>query len=162
MARMPRSVRRTFTSIVVMLILIVAGGIAYVYYADRNTPKKTTADTTAASYQAPSIPKPHAPQPTAAEQAAVESVYSPVAIGQNTSITIQTNIGSTCTIAVTYNNVPAKDSGLAPKHADDWGNVTWAWTINSSVPVGNWPIKVLCTYTNGKTAMVESAIQVTK
>lgn len=158
--KIPKTVRNTAITAVILAVLFIGAATAYVLVTDGSGNKPATSS--ASSYQPPSLPKPSKPSPQAVEGAAVEAVDSPVAAGSNTSISIKTNAGSTCTITVTYNGVASKDSGLGPKLADDYGNVTWTWTVGSTVPAGTWPIKVLCTYTNGKSAMVESEIQVTK
>jgi hypothetical protein len=88
-------------------------------------------------------------------------VTSPIAAGSNSSITVRTNAGSTCAVTVSYNGAPSTDSGLTPKTADAYGNVTWTWTVNSSVPAGSWPVKVTCTY-HGRSGVVISNFQVTK
>ncbi|MGH7156850.1 MAG: hypothetical protein ACREGG_01945 [Candidatus Saccharimonadales bacterium] len=158
---MPRTVRKTLISSLMLLVLIVIGATAYTYYTDRKAPSTAPAKALAA-YKPPSLPKPSTPAPNIAEGAAVEAIDSPVSAGQNTSLTIQTNRGSTCTISVVYGNVTSKDSGLTPKKTDDYGIITWSWTVGKTAAVGTWPIKVLCTYTNGKTALVEANLQVTK
>ncbi len=152
--------RRTLISIAVLLVLLVCGATGYVFYSDRTGAKPATSNALT-SYKAPSLPKPSSPNPNAAEGAAVDAIDSPVSVGQNTSITIQTNRGSTCTISVTYNGVASKDSGLGPKKADDYGTITWSWTVDKTAAIGTWPVKVTCAY-NGRTAFVQGDLQESK
>jgi hypothetical protein len=91
--------------------------------------------------------------PNAKEGVAVQSLSSPVAPGENASIYIHTNRDSKCTITVVYNKIPSKDAGLAPKTADEFGLVSWSWTVEASAPVGKWPVTVTCEW-NKKIAVV--------
>jgi hypothetical protein len=95
------------------------------------------------------------------EQAALQALTSPVKAGQNSSVNVKTNATSTCTINVSYNNVASKDSGLTPKVADAYGNVSWSWTVDPTAPVGSWPVKVTCVY-RGRSAVVIGNLQVIK
>lgn len=134
--------------------------MAYVYFTNRSnavSPPKATDSTTESSKEL----KPTPPRSDAVEQAAIESIISPVKAGENSSITIKTNAGSKCTISIKYKDVTSTDSGLTPKTADAWGNVTWSWTVDASAPVGTWPVKVMCSY-HTRSAMVIGDLKVTK
>jgi hypothetical protein len=69
--------------------------------------------------------------------------------------------GSKCTISVAYSDVPSKDSGLTPRTADNYGVVTWAWTVEPAAAVGTWPVKVTCAL-GTKSAFVQGDLQVIK
>ena len=141
-------------------MLLVAAGAAYTFlmgHQASNTPVHTTADVAPVE---PAI-KPSKPAPNAPESAAVESLTSPVAPGANASVAIKTNPGSKCTIAVVYNNVASTDSGLVAKIADDYGDVSWSWTVGPDVPLGTWPVKVTCAY-NTRSAFVQGDLTVQK
>lgn len=154
-----KTVRNTAISVLVLLMLFVGAGVAYVLFVGgtdtdaKNVQPSTTPDT--------GLPKPHTPAPNAPESAGLESIFTPVKSGQNTSMIVKTLPGSTCSIAFTYNNVASKDSGLIPKKADEYGSVSWSWTVDSSVPIGKWPAKVTCVY-GKKSAIVVGNIEVTK
>jgi hypothetical protein len=156
-----RTVRNIAITVVVLLVLFVGAGVGYLYITGNSN------DTNANQTPPPpppetGLPKPVKPAPNAPENAAVEVLTSPVAVGSNASISVKTNAGSTCTISVTYNNVPSKDSGLITKNSDDYGNVTWAWTVDKTAPVGTWPVKVTCVYNiSKKSAVVVGNLQVT-
>ncbi len=77
----------------------------------------------------------------------------------NASIIIRTNAGSKCVIAVVYDKTASSDSGLGSKTADEYGIASWTWTVESSVPIGKWPVKVTCVY-NGRSAVVQGNLQV--
>jgi len=157
-----KTIRKIVIAVIVLAVLFVIAGVAYVLIADQSAPKPAAKPAHASTDTQPSaLPKPVQPGPNAQEGVAIEAVTTPVAAGANSSVAISTNAGSTCTITVTYSGVPSTDSGLAPKTADPYGNVTWAWTVGSTVPVGTWPIKVTCVY-HGRTGVVLDDLQVTK
>ncbi len=143
----------------VMVFLIV--GVAYVYYVDNQTPLPK-ATQTAKNPVEQEVIKPVQPSANAPEGVAVETLLSPVKAGENTSISVRSNAGSSCTIVVSYDGGRvSKDSGLLPKPADVYGFTTWTWTVEPNVPAGTYPIKVTCVY-NGRTGLVIGNLEVTK
>jgi hypothetical protein len=156
---MLRVLRNIAISVFVLVVLFGAAGAAYIYFTSGQ-------DVAAKSDQTPpppppTLPTPHKPGPNAPESAGVEALSSPVKPGENSSITVHTLPTSSCTISVTYNNIPSKDSGLTPKVADDYGNVIWSWTVDPTAPEGTWPVKVTCML-NKKSAVVIGNLQVSK
>jgi hypothetical protein len=154
----PRGVRRAVLSCVVLLILFIGAGLVYVNISDQNTPKKAPAPAVV-SNQAPALYSPVKSNSQAPESVAVESLISPVSAGSNTTLNITTNAASVCKISVVYNNIASNDSGLTPKTADAYGNVSWTWTVDKTVPAGTWPVVVNCAF-NGRTAVVDTSLQV--
>ena len=75
---------------------------------------------------------------------AVQTVTSPVQPGSNASITIRTNPAAVCTISVKQAEAKMEDSGLSKKTADEFGMLSWAWTVKPTDPVGKWPINITC------------------
>jgi len=159
--RVPKPIRSALISIFVLIVLSVIAGIVYVLVSDMSSSKPNHPVAKASQDQVSPLPKPVAPGLNAPEGVAVETITSPVTAGSNSSITVSTNAGSACVIAVTYSGVASTDSGLAPKIADAYGNATWTWTVGSSVPVGNWSIRVTCSY-HGRTGVSDSNLVVTK
>lgn len=136
-------------------------GTIYVYLSDRSPTKAKSSIAPSSSVQV-SAPKPALPGPNAPEGVAVNSIVSPVKVGSNSSISISTNALSTCNITVTYNNILSTDSGLAgTKKANDYGQVSWSWTVPINTPLGSWPVKVTCVY-RGRSGVVISNLVVTK
>jgi len=156
-AAIRKRIRNTAIASVVLLVLLVGGGIAYIWYTGQQQAKPTTKTTTEAPVEAV---KPSAPNPNTQESAAIEFLSSPVAPGDEASVNVKTVATSSCAISVTYNNVPSSDPGLKEKVADDFGNVSWNWTVGKNVPAGTWPVKVTCSW-HGKTAVVQSDLVVT-
>jgi len=144
-----------------MLVIFLAAGLLYVYIIDRTPPKAKITNAPASVQPAPVLPKPTAPGANAPEGVSVEAVTNPVTLGNNGSIVVSTNAGSTCSILVKYGGAASTDSGLAPKKSDVYGNVSWSWTVPKTTPVGTWPIVVTCVY-NGRSGVVDSSFVVTK
>lgn len=158
-ARVLRSVRNIAISIVVLLIVVVGGGVGYTWYVGQNAAEDPVAIAPPVAPTPTPVIKPTKPAANAKQSAAVQILTSPVAPGSNASITVKTNAESDCTIKVEYNKVPSTDSGLKPKKADDFGIVSWTWTVEESVPLGTWPVDVTCAF-NDQTAMVRGDLVV--
>src|ERR1700757_1377423 len=116
-----RVIRNTFIAVFVLVGLLVGGAFAYTWYNSQSseTPKTTLA------IKRSSPPKSlRKPSPTSKVNASLLMLTSPIAPGDNASMSVRTNADANCTIKAEYNKVPAKDSGLVPKKADELGNVT--------------------------------------
>lgn len=159
--RIPRPVRNVLISSGVLLILFVVAGVVYVFVVGRSSALDTKAVALPVAAPTRQEIKPTAPATNAVESAAVELITSPVALGSNASISVKTNAKSSCAISVVYNNVASTDSGLGTKVADEYGTISWTWTVSKTAPVGTWPVKVTCVY-NSRSAVVQADLQVTK
>ena len=157
---MPPQLRNTAISVIALVLLLLAAGMAYTYFSGRNTPAALPVEPVVVTEPAPFI-KPPKVAPNARESASVQMVSSPVVRGSAASITVKTNPTSKCTITVMYGNKAAADSGLTPKQADEYGMVSWTWLVEKSVPVGSWPVTVTCTY-NNHSAVVQASFLVTE
>lgn len=154
-----RRIRNILISTAVLLILFVGAGVAYTFYVSRTEtapvvtrPESTLKNSSIKHTQlADNVPA----------NASVQSITSPVMPGDNASVSVKGNPGSICTIKVEYNNVASTDSGLTAKKTDEFGVITWAWSVGSTVPVGKWPVTVNCEY-NKKTAVVVTNLVVSK
>jgi hypothetical protein len=153
-----KTVRNVVISIIVLLLLIAAAGVAYVRYAGGNS-QQADSSKIAPPPPKPTLPKPSEPNPKAPVGVSVQSLFTPVKAGQNTSITIRTTPTAKCTIKVTYGGKPSADSGLMAKKADDYGMATWSWTVERSAPAGKWPIGVTCAY-GKRSGFVQTDLQV--
>jgi hypothetical protein len=158
--RILKFIRNVAISIVVLAAMIVGIGVVYTWLTGKNKVPAavTTVDTSTASNA--TLPPPVQPAANAQEGVSIQSLTSPVAPGDNASVIAQTNAGSWCTISVTYGTTKSTDSGLKAKTADAYGSVTWAWTVESSVPVGKWPATITCTR-NSKSGVVIGDLVVT-
>ncbi|HSE61276.1 MAG TPA: hypothetical protein VLA88_03195 [Candidatus Saccharimonadales bacterium] len=155
----PKSVVITLASILVLLVLLVGGGIAYVWYMGQHPAPSAMAEEPVVTVKKVEA-KPKAVDPNAAVGVSVQSINA-ASPGENASITVRTYPEAECTIAVEYNKIPAKDSGLIKKNADEFGMATWAWTVDAAAPLGKWPVKVTCAH-HGKSGMVQGDLEVTK
>lgn len=154
-----KAVRNIVVSIVVLAVLFVGGGLGYTWYMGQQPADATAAIATPVDSQPVPVIKPTKLAANAKESASVQMLTSPIAPGANASITIKTNAASKCTIIVEYNKVPSKDSGLVARTADEFGTVSWTWTVDKTAPLGKWPVKVTCTY-NKKSAFVQGDLKV--
>lgn len=137
--------KKVVLSAVILAVVFGLLGVAYVRFGSSPPPKKT--ETAAApTQQYRPLPAPSKPNPNHPVGVALQSLISPVKAGMNSSIDVHTTALATCTISVTYNNTPSKDSGLVTKQADEYGQASWTWTVPASAPAGTWPVKVDCKY----------------
>lgn len=143
-----------------MVLIFLIAGVIYIYLTGRQGPAAPKAKTD--KNTSDSVIKPAKPAANAAEGVALESFITPIKAGDNDSLQIRTNPTSTCSITVTYSGGGVShDSGLAPKKADDYGFVTWTWTVDPSAPAGALAAKATCVY-NGRTGVAVANIQVTR
>lgn len=154
--------RRAFRIVLICLglvILMLGAGVAYVFFSGGNDTPVSTQQTPQPT--TPKTLKPKAPSPDAPASVAVYSLNTPVAPGDNSSMIIHTVPTAMCSIEVVYNGRKSTDGGLMPKKADEYGTVTWSWTVLDTDPVGKWPIKVTCDY-RGRTAVGTAELTVTR
>ena len=146
---------------VTLLVVLVAAGVGYTWYMSQY-------DQNPQAIQQPAAPRggmQNTSRPKIPDDASigvsVQSITSPVVPGSNASIMVKTNPEANCTIVVMYDKTPSKDSGLVQKKADEYGLVEWTWTVESTAPLGNWPIKVTCA-NKKNTAVVQNDLRVVK
>jgi hypothetical protein len=146
-----RFLRNILIGFLALVILAVTAGIIYTWYMGQHVKVKEVVAPVQTTK--PKTTEPAQLAPNAKEGVAIQSITTPVAPGDNASVSIHTNRDSKCTITAIYNNVPSKDAGLGPKTADEYGLASWSWTVESTVPVGKWPVTVTCEW-NKKIAVV--------
>lgn len=157
-----RALRTSFTifaSILTLLLLACGAGVGYTWYVGQQ-PGKISAPVVAASRK-PLHPSPSASHPAAdaAVGASVQSLISPAAPGEETSLTVRTQPGADCSIKVMYDKLPSSDSRLQPAAADAFGMVSWSWKVEGAAPEGKWPVKVNCKK-GDKSAVVQADLVV--
>lgn len=158
-SRITKFIRNTLISVGVLLVLVLGGGVAYTWYMGEYGETTSTAIAVPVEAAPPTGITPTKPTADAPVSASVQMLTSPIIPGSNASITVKTTAESECTITVEYNKVPSTDSGLKSQVADDFGMVSWAWTVEESVPLGKWPVIVTCAY-NDKSAVVKGELVV--
>lgn len=160
-ARALKMLRNVSISFLALLIVLVGGGVAYTWYVGEHPVQNSGAVALPAPAVKPYTVTPRKQDPNAVVSASVQTITSPIAAGSNASIMIKTNANAKCTIAVEYNKIASKDSGLVPKVADNFGLVEWTWTVESTAPLGSWPVKINCA--NAKnSAMVQNDLKVVR
>lgn len=158
--RLQKALKKIGITVGVLLVLIIGGGIAYVYFGSP-ADSSTLPEPALAEEDKRAIPNPKPTDPNGPVSAAVQYLASPVQAGTNTSINVATATDAKCTIVVAYNNIVSKDSGLIPKTADIHGSISWTWTVDKTATPGKWPVKVTCVR-GAKSGFVQADLVVTK
>lgn len=153
--RILKFLRNILIGAVVLIVLIVGLSVLYVWYTGQQDNSKAIAESV--EPVAPVI-KQEAKKVEITENtkasAAVQSLTSPIKPGMNAMISVKTNQDAKCKITAVYNKIPSTDSGLVEKQADEYGLVSWTWTVESSAPIGKWPVTVTCNIDENRSAVV--------
>ena len=160
-SRIIRSIRNASISMLVLLILVLSAGVIYTWYMGQTDAVNMAAVAEPVEYEPVTVVKPAKPAANAKVGASIQALTSPVKPGDNTSLTVKSTPGASCAISVVYDKMPSTDSGLKPQIADDFGIANWAWTVEPSVPLGTWPLKVTCTYLE-QSAVVQADLSVAR
>lgn len=64
---------------------------------------------------------------------------------QTATLSITTQPGAFCTVVVS-DPQPSRAGGLGAQYADSAGKVSWTWNVDSTAPVGSWPVRIMCSY----------------
>lgn len=140
--RRKRTARNIFLAIVIILLIIISAGMIYVWYISQQPLPDSAKPVSVPSLQQQR--KPLAVDPNALVGIAQQSLSETVVAPGNVGISIKTNPKAACEIAYLINKEAYKDSGLVPKTADEFGIVSWTWTIIKDLPVGKWPVEITC------------------
>lgn len=139
--------RRFAVGITVTILIIVSIwlliGIAYIWYMGQYKPVQPAALPEKTVSKPVETPAPTT-TPTGPVGVASQVFTNSVVQGGNASLTIRTRPEAACSITVTYDDRKSTDTGLLPKTADEFGTAQWTWTVESSRPVGTWPVEVTC------------------
>lgn len=155
----PRIVRQLLVGTLIIGVLLVITGAGYALYGDWTMPAAKTSTPVQVTATEP-VFKHTAPGSNAPESASIQTLSSPVKVGDEASVSVRTLPGSSCTIDIGYTDAPSsKDSGFALHTADEYGTVSWNWAV--SAPTGSWPVKVTCVYHN-RSAVVVDNLQISK
>lgn len=147
---------------VVILLALIAG--AYALYLWLNEPKGATSSAPVAQPSAQrqiTTTKPPADVPIGSS---IQSLSSPVAPGENVSLMLRTTESAKCTIKVVYidsqmhERARVTDSGLGEKTADDFGMVTWTWTMPANAALATWQADVTCQRGNKSTHSIGNIV----
>lgn len=150
--------RKVLIVVIVLVLLFGAAGILYTWYMGRQ-PAPVVEEPKIEKKQ--TVQTPSKPSEDAKVSAAIQSFTTPVRPGSNASISIHTLAGAACSIEVVYKDKQVStDSGLMPKVADEFGIVSWTWSVESFRPVGTWPVNITCAY-NSRSAYLRGDLVVT-
>lgn len=141
-----KTLRNTLVGIVVTLLLLIGSGIGYTWYMGKYHNPVIASDLPAAPTEKLPDPfeNPRKMAPDAVVSASIQMITSPLSPGMNAMVNVKTNPDAKCTISVVYDKTASTDSGLSPKVADEYGVVSWTWTVEATTPLGKWPVKVTC------------------
>lgn len=145
--RNKKILRNILISLASLLLLAVVLGVLYTWIMGmtQQPPEVPVKDITPKDSK-PKVIKHTMPAEDAPVGASIQSMTTPIEPGSNVMLVVKTRPLATCTITAVYNKVASVDSGLSKKTADDFGTVSWTWTVEESVPVGKWPVTVTCSY----------------
>ena len=153
-----RSIIKTLVYILILFFVIISAGIAYTWYINKDTVNVVDETSDAPVSSVPKVIQ-LTVAPNSPVGASVQSLSSPVSIGEPVYMTVKTRQYADCSIVVEYNNVPSKDPRLGIVHADEYGMVSWEWSVPEGTPAGKWPVKVTCKY-GEKSGYVEGKLLV--
>lgn len=151
-------------SIGVLTLGLLIGGV-YVALLWLNKPKVASEAAPDATNSAnPSFLTPHKPPKDIAIGSSIQSISSPIAPGSNASLTLRTTESAVCTIKVLRLDTEMRevqhvtDSGLGEKTADDFGIVTWTWTMPADAAIAKWQADINCTRDSKSTRSIGEII----
>lgn len=127
-----------------LVIVFVVAGALYTWVMGKNAKPDTSPPPVVSRPR--TLPKPREPDPNAPVGVAIQTLSSPIKPGENAVLGIHTTPTASCVLTVAYNKVPAKDSGIVDKVADEYGIVSWSWALPPNTPPGKWPVDVTCSY----------------
>ena len=73
------------------------------------------------------------------------ALISPVRVGHDARITVQTAPDVECMLVLYYRSSAGDIDLSIPKRADRRGLVTWTWRVSPDAAPGTWPLIVHCT-----------------
>ena len=143
-----RQLWKLLITVIVLTIILIGIGVLLLWFLEPNNVDRTIE--LAAPSQKPEFTKPRKSGPNIPIGSAVQSVSSPISPGDNASLSIRTTEGAACSVKVVLLDPHGKeisrvdDSGLMDKKVDDFGLVTWTWTMPDGASLGEWKGDVVC------------------
>lgn len=147
-SRVVRRIRRALLIIMLITLLIVILALIYVWLFP---PKPDPA--LAPIPKGPQVPSDFSPTKFGEDVpigSAIQSITTPISPGDNASIILRTTERSICSIAVVHIDDYGRklrqleDSGLVDKKADDYGVVSWTWTMPLDAALAEWKANMYC------------------
>ena len=136
------SARRTARTLLALVVIAAGAGIAYTWYQGQHP--SASANQPAPVRTSRAVITPSKVASDAKVGVALQTSTPEIKPGENAAVSVRTNPEAECSIVAKYNNVPATDSGLAPKQTDEFGVTSWSWTVPAGTPAGAWPAEVTC------------------
>lgn len=160
--RILRLIRTVSISAGVLLVLILGAGAAYTWYVGQNSSGAApVASVEPVAVAAPQSAKSRVPAPNAPASVSIQQLTSPASPGSVVELSARSNPTATCKIAVEYSNKqPGTDAALIEKTTDDYGMVSWQWTIDKTAPKGKGAVTVTCSLDEKRSAVVKSDLDI--
>lgn len=145
-ATVMRKIRKT--AVFLILIVILGGGAAfgYIWFMGLNS-KPVVQQAVAQNVQA----QEEAPKKVNQYKTigvAIQYIDREITAGDTMSFSVHTNREATCTLEVLYDSgnsdMEFNDAGLKPKVSDEYGAVTWKWTVPATAPKGEASADATC------------------
>ncbi len=138
--------RLVLISMFVVMALVISGFLYAWYYAKTHPVKQGELPLPKPSKITNASPAKDV-SPDTPVGVAIESVSSPVKLGDNASLSVKTLPKATCNLRFTYKDgTISKDAGLSPKVADDFGIAAWTWTIEPARAAGTAVMEATCVH----------------
>lgn len=138
-----RRIRNIIIATVLLLILVIGVGAAYTWYTGSRAIDDTQAVEAAQTNQYPTL-APTKPADDASVGVASHLFTTPVKPGGEVSVSIRTLQSATCKIILKYDKTAVSNPGLIDKVADEYGIVSWKWTMPANAQQGKWPVEITC------------------
>jgi len=151
-----KSIVKTLVYIIVLFVVLFSIGVAYTWYMSKDV---VNVNSDSLDYEIDPKPKIIHPtiSPDAPVGASIQSISSPVKLGDEVSLIVKTRPFADCSVVLEYDKAPIEVAELVPNKADDFGTVKWIWSILGESPVGKWPVKINCKY-GDKSGYVEGEL----
>lgn len=145
-----RGLRTLRNVAIAMLVLVIVIGAVYLLISWLSKPKIAGNSVVKDTQQSPTMPQPHRPPRDVPIGSSIQSLTTPVAPGGNVSLILRTTESAVCTIKVVHLDEQMRevarvtDGGLVDKTADEFGVVTWTWTMPAGAAQVTWHADITC------------------
>ena len=154
----PKVLRNTTKAVLLLISSCLIIGALYVFIVDRTKPVPPKKINSSSDQAISSLPPATAPSSNSPEGVALQAMTTPVQVGAVFYLSAETNAGSLCTAYIDYAGTDGTDPNLNSQQANEYGNVTWTWTVPDKAPLGTWPLTITCLY-RGRTGVVDDNVQ---
>ena len=133
---------------IILIALLIGAAVLYAWYTSQKD-GGNRAEVVETTKPKP-VRSPRRSDPNGAIGVALQYISSPIAPGQQASMTIHTDTDAKCTIEARHRPedkpkpVKIKLPGFEDQVSDEFGMATWKWTVPASGPLGEWEVEATC------------------